>query len=674
MTIPSAPKITHVHHDHGLERADNYHYLKDRNHPETIPYLERENAFCEESLKDTVELRKALYSEMLGRIQEDDQSAAVKIGSYWHYSRTEAGKAYRIVARRHGTMAAPEEIALDENIEAEGLEYYSAQFLCFNPSQTHIAWLEDRDGGERFVLRVRDLSTGKEDHHSVTDLKWSLAWGDDHTLFYVRSDHAQRPCAIWKRTIFTPPETDVLVWSDPDERFFMGVGRSRNGQYVLLSSHSKRTSEVRSLSTSDLDAKPRAVRPRKEGVEYSVEVGTNGFFVRINESAQNFKLLHLSQSGEQTVLLPNRADVLLYGISAFAKHVVVYERFNGLPRVRFYNLDSQQWCDAQYPDPVYNISKDRNPNFETDNFRLSFTSPTRPQSILSYDLNTGQYDTLKVYPVLGGFDPEAYACERIWAEADDGTKVPVTLAYRKGRGDGPHPTLMYGYGSYGFSYPVDFRSSWLSLLDRGLTLAIAHIRGGSEMGRQWYLNGKFFDKKNTFTDFISASEHLISEGWTSPSLLSITGGSAGGLLMGAVTNLRPALFKACVARVPFVDVVNTMMDDQLPLTVTEYEEWGDPNERQVFDYMLSYSPYDNIKAQAYPAMMITGGLNDPRVGYWEPAKWAAKLRELKTDDNLLILKTHMGAGHGGASGRYGYLDDLSWIFAFVLRELQVHAK
>ena len=673
MSVPSAPKIPHTHQDHGLERRDQYHYLKDRNHPETIPYLEAENAYCEASLADTTDLRKVLYEEMLGRIQEDDQSAPVKIGDYWHYSRTESGKAYRIVARRLHSMDAPEEIVLDENVEAEGLEYYSAQFLCFNPSQTHIAWLEDRDGGERFILRVRALATGEEDSHEVKDLKWSLAWGDDQTLFYLRSDHAQRPCAIWKRTIFTSPESDSLVWEDPDERFFMGVGRSRNGQYVLLSSNSKRTSEIRILASSDLSAKPCAVLPRQEGVEYSVAVGSDGFYVRVNEAAQNFKLLHLSEDGTRTVLLPNREDVLLYGVSAFSKHVVVHERFNGLPRVRFYNLDSKTWCDAQYPDPVYNISYDRNPNFESDQYRLSFTSPTRPQSVLSYDLNTGAYETLKVYPVLGGFDSEAYACERIWAVAADGTKVPVTLAYRKGRGEGPHPTLMYGYGSYGYSYPVDFRSSWLSLLDRGLTLAIAHIRGGSEMGRHWYLNGKFFDKKNTFTDFIAAAEHLIAEGWTRPSQLSITGGSAGGLLMGAVTNLRPELFRACVARVPFVDVVNTMMDDQLPLTVTEYEEWGDPNERPVFDYMLSYSPYDNIEAQDYPAMMITGGLNDPRVGYWEPAKWAAKLRELKTDSNLLILKTHMGAGHGGASGRYGYLDDLSWIFAFVLRELQVQS-
>lgn len=672
MSSPSAPQIKHVHRDHGLERPDKYHYLKDREHPETIPYLKAENNYCNEVMSPTSELQKRLYEEMLGRIQENDQSAPVKIGSYFHYTRTESGKAYRIHCRRFESMDATEEIILDENLESDGLEYYSASHIRLNPNQSHIAWLEDRDGGERFILRVREISTGLEDQNVVCDLKWSLAWGDDETLFYLRSDHAQRPCAVWKRVIFSEPANDKLVWEEPDERYFMGVQRSRNGQFVFLKCSSKMTSEIRYIHTDDLSSAPQIVMNRVSGVEYSVSAGEKSFYVRTNNEAQNFRLLQVDFDGTVKELISHQTDVLLYGVETFANCLVLWERYNALPRIRFFNLKTNTIHSVVYPDPVYDLSRDRNPNFYADHFRLSFTSPTRPHSILSYPFESSlssKYEILKVYPVLGGFDAGNYKCERQWAKAPDGTKIPLTIAHLKNRKSGPQPTLMYGYGSYGSSYPVDFRSSWLSLINRGVTIVIAHIRGGSEMGRHWYENGKFFQKKNTFSDFISAAEHLIETGLTNRELLAITGGSAGGLLMGAVTNKRPDLFCACVARVPFVDVINTMMDDKLPLTVTEYEEWGDPNERQVFDYMLSYSPYDNIQAQDYPSMMITGGLNDPRVGYWEPAKWAAKLRELKTDSNTLILKTNMGAGHGGASGRYGHLEDLALMFAFILNEV-----
>jgi oligopeptidase B len=422
------------------------------------------------------------------------------------------------------------------------------------------------------------------------------------------------------------------------------------------------------IPTADLNSKPQVVLERKQGVEYSVSIGEGCFWIRTNENAQNFRVYSL-QAGKKEVLIPHDKNVFIQSINVFSQRLVLRIRRDGLPGVLVVNLETKEIRELEFPDPVYEVSSSVNPNFDASEYRLAYSSPVTPNTTFAFSFDTYQRRTLKIAPVKGGYNSTEYTCRRIWAEARDGAMVPVSVVFRKDQSNGGSPTLLYGYGSYGYSYPVGFRSSWISLLDRGLTIAIAHIRGGSEMGRHWYENGKFFNKLNSFTDFVDAADHLVREGVAKREKLVITGGSAGGLLMGAVLNLRPDLCQACVARVPFVDVVNTMCDANLPLTVIEYEEWGDPNKRDVFEYMLSYSPYDNVEAKDYPNIMVTAGLNDPRVGYWEPSKWVARLRDTKTDDNKLILRTHMGAGHSGASGRYGYLEDTAWMFAFVIDQV-----
>ena len=665
MKPPIAKKVSVTHNDHGIERADPYGWLKNKQQADVITHLEAENAYTEVMMHHTEGLRKELYNEMLNRIQEDDTSAPYQKGDWWCYTKTVSGKPYAIHCRRKGDMEAPEQVILDENELASGKDYYHLSAFSVSPDHNYVAWIEDSDGAEQFVLRVRDLRTGSEDEQLITGLKWSLAWGDNETVFYVRGDHAQRPFQIWKRKLFSPPESDTLVWEDLDERFFLSVRRSRNGKFVVLSAVSKVTSDVRVLPTDDLQAEPSPVLARNQGIEYSVACGTQGFWVLSNENAQNFKLLQVNGSSV-TEVISHDESVFLESVQAFAQWVVIWYRQDGLRGVRFIDAHSLQAKHLHFPDEAYQLSSSHNPDFNATEYRLRYSSMITPNTTFAFAFADRSRRTLKVTPVKGGYNPEEYVCRRLWATARDGTKVPISIAHKADLSNTVSPTLLYGYGSYGSSYPAGFRSSWVSLLERGVCVAIAHIRGGSEMGRQWYENGKFFHKKNTFRDFIDCASFLISQGITSQEQLAITGGSAGGLLMGAVLNMRPDLCKACVARVPFVDVVNTMLDPNLPLTVIEYEEWGNPNEKEVFEYMLSYSPYDNVSAVVYPHLMVTAGLNDPRVGYWEPAKWVARLREMSVGDNSLIFKTHMGAGHSGASGRYGYLEDTAWMFAFVL--------
>lgn len=666
MKIPVAAKEEEILFNHNIKRIDSYGWLKDRNDPRTIPYIESENAYCRELMKPNAPLRAELYQEMLDRIVEDDESVPVKVGDWWRYSRTEKGKAYRIYCRKFQSLEAKEEIVLDENELATGNEYFHLESLAYNPAQTHIAWTQDTDGSEHFQLFVKELQTGKLDTHIIEDLKWSLAWGDDHTLFYTKGDDAQRPYQIWKREIFTVPEKDQLVWEEPDERFFLGVSRSRNGKYVLLEADSKTTSETRLIDNAQLEKEPSIVIPRKQGVEYSVAVGSDRLFIVSNENAVNFKLLEL-YNGEQKELIGSNPNIYLKSVSAFANYLVLWERSNGLPQVRIMDLENNALETLHFPDPCYDLFGASNPNFEATSYRLGYSSPVTPHSTFSYNFKTKERTTLKTQPI-NNFNAADYVCERLWATASDGTKVPISLA-RKKTATGAIPTIMYGYGSYGYSYPASFRSTWISLMERGFAVSVAHIRGGSDMGRQWYDDGKFFKKMNSFTDFIACADFLVASGKTTHKQIGITGGSAGGLLMGAVLNLRPDIANVCVAQVPFVDVINTMLDPNLPLTVIEYEEWGNPNEEEAFKAMLSYSPYDNVQEQDYPHLMVTAGLNDPRVGYWEPAKWVARLREKKTDSNQLILRTHMGAGHGGSSGRYGYLEDLSWEYSFLISHL-----
>ncbi len=656
-----------------MHRPDPYHWLKDRDDPETITYLEAENAYTAQAMAHTDALRGTLYDEMLGRIQEDDTSAPTRRGEYWYYRRTVAGKAYPIHCRRRG-LDGEEEVLLDENLLAEGQEYLSVSALTVSPDHRLVAWLQDDDGAERFRLRIRDLTTGEQLPHEVKGLKWSLAWADSETIFYTRADAAQRPFQIWRHSAHRPAETDVLVLEEPDEVFFLGVGRTRDEAYVVLRLGSKITSELHVVPTTAPTTPPRLIWPRREGVEASMESGHGRFYFRTNLDARNFRLLSAptDSPGELSELVAHDPEVYLADIDAFSGHLVLWQRAEGLPRLTVMRLSDGERHGIDFPDPSYDLEPASNPEFDTDTFRLTYSSPVQPDAVIAYNLSTRQQRIIKEIPVRGGYDRDRFTCRRLWAMAPDGTRIPITLAHRADIvPDGSHPALLIGYGSYGYSYPVYFSSARLSLLERGVVLAIAHIRGGSELGRAWYEEGKFFQKKNTFTDFIAAAEHLIASGYSAPDRLAIQGGSAGGLLMGAVINDRPELFRAVVAQVPFVDALSTMLDASLPLTVTEYEEWGNPNERAVFDYLLSYAPYDNLKAQAYPAMLVTAGLNDPRVGYWEPAKWVAALRSLKTDDRALLLKTHMGAGHGGKSGRYGRLEDTALVFSFVLDQLGV---
>jgi len=673
-TAPIAEKREHVHNDHGIARPDSYHWLKDRTDPATIAYLEAENAYTVASMDGLQSLRKSLYDEMLGRIIEDDTSAPYPYGGYWYYTRTVAGKAYTIYCRKQGSLDAEEEVILDVNVLGEGQKYISLSGMAVSPDHRYLAWLQDDDGAERFRLRVRDLQTGETLEHEVHPCKWGITFAaDSRTIFYTRADHAQRPHQVWRHDIFTSADEDVMVYHDPDERFFVSPWMTRDHRYVVVQSGSKVTTEICVLPAATPTAELVTVWPRQQGVEASFSHGNGTFYFRTNKDAVNFKLL--SRPADQpdapmSEVVAHDPESLLRSIDVFARHVVLSRYQGGLPQLTIMRLADGACHDISFPDPTYELSGGRNPTFDTDTFRFGYSSLAQPDATFAYGMESRERDLVKEREVGGDFDKSRYTVDRTWATAPDGEKVPISVIRRADlTASGDNPTYLIGYGSYGYSYPAYFASSRLALVDRGVIVAIAHIRGGSEMGRQWYMDGKGFNKLNTFNDFIASAEHLVAEGWTTPERLAVQGGSAGGLLMGAVANMRPDLFHAIVAQVPFVDAVNTMMDDTLPLTVTEYEEWGNPNERPVFDFMLTYSPYDNVEAKDYPAFFVTGGLNDPRVGYWEPAKWVAKLRDTRTNDVPLYMRMFMGAGHGGQSGRYGRLEDLSWVFSFVIDQL-----
>ena len=550
-----------------------------------------------------------------------------------------------------------ESVILDMNKVAEGQEYLSIAGMAVSPNNRYLAWLQDDDGAERFRLRVRDLQTGQDMVHEVSGCKWSLTFAaDNQTIFYTRSDHAQRPHQIWRHNIHTDSANDQMVHAEPDERFFLSVRSSRDHQFVFLSAQSKTTSELHAIRAQTPAETPQCIWPRIDGVECDVSHSGDRFFFRTNQEAENFRLLarssktmpaHNSSAALEEVIA-HRREVLLENVHAFARHVVLTEKHNGLGQYTVLRLEDGHRHTVVFPDETYEISEAANAEFYTNVFRYTYTSLAHPESTFAHNMDENSQQCIKQRPVGGNFQPGRYAVSRTWATANDGAQVPISVIRLRSTGKtSPNPAYLIGYGSYGYSYPALFSSGWLSLVDRGVTVAIAHIRGGQEMGRHWYLNGKADKKTNTFTDFIACAEHLIATGLTSPDQLAINGGSAGGLLMGAVINMRSDLFRAVVAQVPFVDVLTTMLDDTLPLTVTEYDEWGNPNDPKVYETILSYSPYDNLKSQNYPSMLVTAGLNDPRVGYWEPAKWVAQIRTLNTADSVVLLRTHMGAGHGG---------------------------
>lgn len=670
-TPPIAPKRPYTLSAHQDQRVDDYYWLRDRDNPAVMDYLEAENAYTKARMQHTESLQSALYDEMLARIQETDLSVPYRKGEFYYYSRTETGKAYPIYCRKHGNLEAPEEVLLDQNVLAEGQEFLEIGVLAVSPNHQVLAYSLDTTGAERYTLRFLDLATREHFPEEIPDTA-GVVWGNDNqTVLYAQLDEANRPFKLWRHQLGGAAVIDELLHHEADEFFYLDVGKTRSEAYILLGLNSKITSEVHVLDANQPTGNFQVVQPRSQGVEYAIEHHSDSFYITTNEDALNFKLMKTpviatAKDHWQTVI-PHREDVLLEGISAFANHLVIYERKAGLPTMQIRQLATGDSHYISFPDPTYSVGEGANPEFQTSTLRFHYTSMVTPWSVFDYDMDTQARELKKETPVLGGYDRSQYASDRLTAIATDGTPIPISIVYKKGtEKNGRNPLLLTGYGSYGFSYDPGFSSNRLSLLNRGVVVAIAHIRGGSEMGRRWYEDGKFLNKRNTFTDFVACAEFLIEQGWTRSDQLAITGGSAGGLLMGAVINDRPDLFHAVVADVPFVDVVTTILDDSLPLSMMEREEWGDPNDRTFYDYMKSYSPYDNVEAKPYPNLLITAGLNDSRVAYWEPAKWTAKLRELKTDDNLLILKTNMGAGHGGASGRYESLKEIAFEYAFLL--------
>jgi oligopeptidase B len=625
----------------------------------------------------------------VNRVLETDVSAPAHRGEWDYFVRTYEGSQYAVHGRRPrgAGVDVDELVLLDENELASGHDYFSLGGAAVSPDQRLLAYAVDFTGGELHELRIRDLETGRDLPDRIPDTYYGLAWGNDNrTLFYVRPDDAVRPHQVWRHTLGTPTADDVLVYEDEDEYFFVNVGRTRTGRYILVSSDSKTTSEVWFIDADAPTDAARLVAAREPGIEYQVDhhaappspEGSGDRFLLLTnaDGAANFKLqatpVETPDREHWTDLVPHAPDVRLEDVDAFAHHLVLSERTNALERLRVLDLDDPAASHIiEMRDPVYSVWSGANLEFDTTTLRYDYTSLVLPVSSYDYDLTTRESTLVKQQEVLGGYDQSAYTSARLWATASDGTQIPISLVHRNDVPlDGTAPAMIYGYGSYEISIEPSFSSVRLSLLDRGFVYAIAHIRGGGEMGRGWYEDGRLANKAHTFTDFIAAAETLVDAGYTNPERLSARGASAGGLLMGAVANLRPDLFRVIVAQVPFVDAVTTMLDDSLPLTITEWEEWGNPVEdASIYALMKSYSPYDNVAAKEYPALLVTGGLNDPRVQYWEPAKWVAKLRATKTDNRALLLKTEMGAGHGGPSGRYDAWRDEALVLAFVLDQL-----
>ena len=669
MTPPVAPIHPHQSALHGETRTDNYFWLREKSSPAVLDYLAAENAYTAAVMQSQEALQERVYQEILSRIKETDLSVPVRQGAYFYYTRTEQGRQYSLYCRKRFSMEAQEELLLDANALAEGQEYF--RLGVFEPSPDHqlLAYSTDFEGDEVYTIRVKDLRTGELLADSIPGASASLAWANDNrTFFYTIVDHAKRPYKVFRHTLGAAE--DALVLHETDERFEVDLAKSKSREYIFIDIFSHLTSEYRYLPAATPEAEFRVMLPRMQGVEYDAAHHGSHFYIRINDAGPNFRLVKTLAAAPSLAdaeeVRPHRATVMIESVDAFRDHLVLSERDNGLRQIAIETLSTGEQHRVAFDEPVYTATPDANPEFDTPLLRFAYTSLVTPLSIFDYDMERQTRQLLKQTEVLGGYDATQYRSERIFATAPDGVRVPVSLVYREGfRRDGAAPALLYGYGAYGHASDPSFSPERLSLLDRGFVYAIAHVRGGSEMGRPWYDAGKLLHKKNSFTDFVACADLLVAERYTSAHRLAIFGGSAGGLLMGAVVNLRPDLCHAVIAKVAFVDVLNTMLDASLPLTVPEYEEWGNPNEQPWYDYIRSYSPYDNVRPADYPHMLVTAGLNDPRVSYWEPAKWVARLRASKLGEHLLLLKTNMGAGHFGASGRYQKFRETALEYAFL---------
>src|SRR5580698_385002 len=658
----------------GQKRTDDYFWLRDRNDPDTIKYLEAENEYTKAAMKHTDALQSKLYSEILGRIQQTDLSVPTKRDDYFYYTRTEEGKQYAIYCRKHGADGK-EEVLLDGNKMAEGKKYFRVGNFVASPDHRLLAYSVDYEGDEAYTIHVKDLKTGKLLADTIPNTYYSLEWGNDNaTFFYTVLDAAKRPYKVYRHSLGVKKNT--LVCHETDERFTVELEKTRSRAYILINIGSSLTSEVQYVRADRPKGRFAILLPRVQETEYDVTHHNDSWFIRTNDGAKTFRLIEApvkdpSRPNWKEVMAA-RPESTIESVTAFKNDLVTEERDRGLIKIRVQNFSTGDTHYIEFTEPVYTASIGANAEYDTKTLRFNYTSLATPNSVFDYNMDTRTRELKKQQPVLGGYDPTKYQSERIYATAPDRVKVPISLVYKKGLvRNGKAPMLLYGYGAYGISMDPTFSSDRLSLLDRGFIYAIAHIRGGADLGKPWHEDGRILKKKTSFTDFIACAEHVLAEKYTSSSRLAIMGGSAGGLLMGAVTNMRPDLFAVVVAKVPFVDALNTMLDATLPLTVGEYEEWGNPNEQQFYDYIKSYAPYENVEAKSYPAMLITAGLNDPRVSYWEPAKWTAKLRAMKQDHHLLLLKTNMGSGHFGSSGRYEYIKETAFDYAFILTALGV---
>ena len=671
---PRAAKHPHKLIAHGDERIDQYYWLNDRENPDVVTYLEEENAYYQEATAHTKTFQEELFHEMKARIKEDDSSVPHFFNGYYYITRFEKGKDYPIFSRKKESLAAPEEIIFDCNEMAEGHSYFHLRGLNISEDNQWVVYGVDTVSRRDYTLHIKNLVTGEVLPTAIEKTTGSSTWAaDNKTFFYVKRDAVTlRADKIYKHILGTTVEEDVLVYHEVDDTFNTFVYKEKSRKYIVIGSESTLTSEYRYILANAPESEFTLFQERARGVEYGISHYGGHFYILTNaDEAENFKLMRCpeNQTGRAfwQEVIPHREEVLLEGIDIFKEYCVISERFNGLPHIKIqpWNVDVQAYY-LPFGSETYNAYTGVNLDFDTEILRYGYQSLNTPASVIDFNMRTQEKQVMKEQEVLGDFDKENYIEERIWAEAKDGVKVPISLVYHKDlrKGEG-NPFLLYAYGSYGCTMEPYFSTTRLSLLDRGFVWAIAHVRGGEEMGREWYEDGKLLNKRNTFDDFIACSQHVITQGYTTSDLLFAEGGSAGGMLMGVIANEQPALYKGVIAQVPFVDVVTTMLDDSIPLTTGEYDEWGNPNEKEYYDYMLSYSPYDNVKAQAYPNMYISTGFHDSQVQYWEPAKWVAKLREMKTDEHQLFLDTNMDTGHGGASGRFESLKELAKEFAFM---------
>jgi oligopeptidase B len=674
LTPPFAKQVAKLDTLHGDVRVDNYYWLREKSNPEVIAYLESENRYTEAMTKELEGLRRSIYKEILGRIKQTDLSVPYKLGEYWYYTRTEEGKQYGTHCRKHRTLESPEEVTLDLNELAKGHKFLSLGLYEISDDGNFLLFSLDTTGFREYQFAVKDLRTGVLLPDAVGQVNTAAWAADNKTVFYVKEDAAKRPYRLFRHVLGR--SDDELVCEEKDQLYRLGLNRSSDRNFIFLQASSSITDETHYLPADHPTGSFRTLHPREVGHEQTVDHREGLFYIRTNKGAKNYRLVTAPDADPRPEnwieVLPHRPGVRLDGVLLFHNHAVSIERENALVRFVVHDFRSAKDVNITFPEPVYSAGPGANPEYDTKLFRYNYQSFITPSSVYDYDMESGESTLLKQTEVLGGYDPKRYVSERLYAKAPDGVMVPISIVYKTGmKREGSNPLLLYGYGAYGIPQSAFFSVGRLSLLDRGVVYALAHIRGGGDLGEQWREDGRMMKKKNTFTDFVACAEYLITEGYTSPRHLAIEGGSAGGLLIGAVLNMRPDLFKVAHLAVPFVDIVNTMLDESLPLTVGEFLEWGNPKIKEEYKYLRSYCPYTNIAAQSYPAMLITTSLNDSQVMYWEPAKYTAKMRVTKTGKSALLLRVNMGAGHGGASGRYDSFKEQAFNYAFILSQLGI---